>query len=81
MVSAIVVHVAGPLTADGVQRCLRCDEVLSDYRNAMIPEDDPHPVGWRIGAHVEVTSGWPVHYAITMAAPTCRGRDPVRGRA
>ena len=31
-----MIHVAGPLF-DGVQRCTRCEAILTDYRGAMVP--------------------------------------------
>jgi len=52
-----VVHVAGPMAADGLQLCARCGCVLTDYRGSMVPsEDATKPLrGWRPGAHVEVS--------------------------
>lgn len=49
-----IVHVAGPLVR-GVQHCSRCDTVLSDYRNAMWPDDQPPPQGWEPGVFVAVS--------------------------
>ena len=48
-----MIHQAGPLER-GVQRCLRCGELISDYRDTMVPEGDPPPRGWAIGAFVQV---------------------------
>lgn len=51
-----MIHKAGPLI-DGVQRCTRCDAILTDYRGAQVPDEDadkplmgssltqPHPGG------------------------------------
>lgn len=64
------IHEAGPLV-NLVQRCTRCGDVLSDYRNTMYPEGDPPPSGWAVGAHIEVDRGWPVQWWTTDDAPTC----------
>jgi hypothetical protein len=64
------IHVAGPLV-NWVQRCARCGEVLSDYRNAMIPEGDPLPVGWAVGAHIEMEGINPIRLCVTDDTPTC----------
>lgn len=65
------IHVAGPLVAL-MQRCVRCGEVLNDYRGAMVPADDPRPLGgWQPGAHVEVFRGFPSYWTVTTDAPTC----------
>jgi hypothetical protein len=50
-----VLHVAGKMVEGGVQKCSRCDEVLSDYRNTMAPEGTPAPTGFRPGLLVVVT--------------------------
>jgi hypothetical protein len=42
-------HVVGPLLPHGVQECGRCGEVLTDYRNAMVPEGSPPLQGIAVG--------------------------------
>jgi hypothetical protein len=64
------IHVAGPMI-EFVQRCARCGEVLSDYRNAMYPEGDPPPRGWAAGAHIEIERGFPTFSTVVDDAPTC----------
>lgn len=34
-------HLVSNLSLDGVQPCLRCGEVLTDYRNTMVPVETP----------------------------------------
>ena len=65
------IHVAGLLVAM-MQRCIRCGEVLSDYRNSMIPKGDPVPVGWTPGVAVEIVRGFPMQYLrVEGETPTC----------
>ena len=71
---AVVIHVAGPMV-EWVQRCARCGEVISDYRHSMIPEGDPAPRGWTVGAHVEVDGIQPRLWWLTTDAPTCVDRS------
>lgn len=52
------VHEAGPLVK-WVQRCTRCGYVISDYRNAAWPVDQPPPSGFKTGTFVEVDN--PLH--------------------
>lgn len=47
------VHLADELV-DLVQRCSRCGEVLTDYRNAMVEEGSGPLRGWNEGARVAV---------------------------
>lgn len=72
-----VVHVAGPY-ADLVQHCVRCGEVLTDYRNAYYPAGEPPPRGWAEGEELVVDarpgmvrsaprSGWTGPVAICSA--------------
>lgn len=46
-------HLAGPLVG-GVQVCLRCAGVLTDYRNSMVPDGSGPLLGWEDGAWIEV---------------------------
>lgn len=71
----VEIHVAGPMR-EWLQICARCGEILSDYRNAMIPAGDPLPRGWAVGAHVEITRGVPTQFAVTTAIPTCEEIAP-----
>jgi hypothetical protein len=56
----IRVHIAGPMI-EGVQECVRCGAILTDYRNAFTPAGGPAVGGWAVGAHIEVGP----HYAAT----------------
>lgn len=54
-------HIAGPLI-DHVQRCLRCDEILADYREtglADVPRNSPlkSEMGWECGKTVYELEG------------------------
>lgn len=66
-----MIHVVDIFDLEGVQRCRRCGEILTDYRNAMVPEGSPPLSGWEIGAHVEVITGNPRYSGITDDAPDC----------
>lgn len=68
------IHEAGPLEANGIQLCRRCQRILSDYRGAMVPVGDPPLVGWAVGAHVEVDGDNPRSSWLTEEAPTCELR-------
>lgn len=48
--SVSVEHLAGPMTRYGVQRCRRCETVLLDYSNSMVPEGTPPMGGFAEGA-------------------------------
>lgn len=49
----LTAHKAGPLT-DGVQKCVLCGRVMTDYRGAMT--DSPRPLrGWAEGAWVAMS--------------------------
>lgn len=45
------VHVAGVLR-DEVQRCIRCGQILSDYRGAMVPRGSRPLSGFAVGAPI-----------------------------
>jgi len=66
-----MIHEAGALMTDGVQRCTRCDHILNDYRNTMVPEGTPPMRGWAVGAFVEVLEGNPTYSGVTDQAPNC----------
>ena len=68
------IHEAGPLAANGLQLCRRCQRILTDYRRAMIPIGSPSLVGWAIGAHVWVDGENPRAAWVTEEAPTCELR-------
>jgi hypothetical protein len=74
----MMVHVAGPLQADGLQLCRRCGFVLTDYRGAMVPEGQPPLGGWADGAHVKVLDGWPRYSGVTDDEVTCGERSQAR---
>ena len=65
------IHIAGPMI-DFVQRCSRCGEILTDYRDSAVPEGDPPPRGWMVDARIEVERyHGMVAFSITDARPTC----------
>jgi hypothetical protein len=66
-----MIHVAGPMTHEGLQRCTRCGEILTDYRHAMIPDGDPPLVGWAEDACIEVLTGNPRFSGVTTDPPDC----------
>lgn len=66
-----MIHRAGELDATGVQLCTRCGEVLTDYRNAWVPEGSPPLFGWTVGAAVEVIAGNPRYSGTTDQPPDC----------
>lgn len=69
-----MVHLAGPYDPESaVQRCQRCGVLLTDHRGAMVPADDPRPLGgWAEGAFVEVITGNPKYSGVTSDAPDCQ---------
>lgn len=66
-----LIHKAGPLI-EGVQRCSRCGVVLTDYRNAMVPDGSPPLRGFPVDASVEVFDGGPRGMGVTVVKPNCR---------
>jgi hypothetical protein len=67
-----MIHVAGEMTSEGVQRCERCGAILTDYRGAMVPDGQgPLGGGWAVGAHVEVLTGNPKYSGLTDDAADC----------
>jgi hypothetical protein len=72
-VEALVIHEAGELTRDGVQRCVRCGYVLTDYRHTLVVAGSPALGGWEVGAFVEVVKGAgnPRYSGITEVPPDC----------
>jgi hypothetical protein len=67
-----MIHLAGPMSKEGVQLCIRCDAVLTDYRNAVVPEGTPPLQGWKEGAHIEVIEGHPRAFFTVDDEPNCR---------
>ena len=49
-----MIHEAGELTHEGLQRCTRCGIILTDYRNTVVPEGTPPLRGWAEGAFINV---------------------------
>lgn len=49
MKTEVTKHVVGELIG-GIQRCLICGYIISDYRNAIYPEGTPKPTGFPSGA-------------------------------
>jgi hypothetical protein len=54
-----------------IQLCTRCGYVLTDYRNAMIPEGDPPLKGWEEGDNIEVVGINPKGLWPTVQPPDC----------
>mgnify|MGYP001617314729 FL=1 len=67
-----MIHHAGTMTHEGVQRCVRCGEILTDYRNSQVLDGTPPMRGWASGASVEVQRGNPSFSSVVTAAPDCR---------
>lgn len=65
-----MIHVAGPMI-DQMQRCTRCDAVLTDYRFAMVPADSGPLFGWEEGSSVEITEGNPRMSMVVDDPPDC----------
>lgn len=67
----VKVHEAGPYL-EGLQRCAKCGAVLTDHRNAMVPEGTPPLRGWSLGAHVEIDDGGGMRsYMLTTEPVDC----------
>ena len=66
-----MIHIAGSINNEGIQRCERCGFILTDYRNAMISEGDPPLVGWVVGSFIEVIMGNPTYFSLTINSPNC----------
>jgi hypothetical protein len=65
-------HIAGPMSKYGVQRCLRCGEVLTDYRNALVVEGTLPLSGWPRGP-VFVTGNATTLVPVGDDAVPCQG--------
>lgn len=53
-----VEHVVGPLLDSGVQECSRCGEIVTDYRNTMVPAGTPPLTGLSVGSkYVKIENG------------------------
>lgn len=71
-----MIHRAGPLSAEGVQLCVRCGYVLNDYRHTMVPEGTPPMRGWAEGANIEVNDyGYMRGSSVTQHVPDCDSAD------
>lgn len=66
-----MIHHAGRIIG-GVQLCVRCGALLSDYRNAQVPTGTPPLSGFATGAFVEVIGANPRTLFTTDDKPTCR---------
>lgn len=66
--AAGMIHIAGVLDDQGVQRCVRCGVVLINYNGAMVPVGSRPLGGWRQGAAVEVMGGFS---GVTEQSPNC----------
>ena len=67
-----MIHLAGALGPDLVQRCIICGYVLSDYRGAMMLDTEKPLTGFPEGAHVSVTVGMPTVFMVTADRWNCR---------
>lgn len=47
--SKYIKHTVGEMDEDMVQRCVICGEIISDYRNAMVPAGQKLPKGFEPG--------------------------------
>lgn len=65
-----MIHIAGEFKND-IQHCLRCNYILTDYRNSMVPEGTPPMKGWAPGASIEVISGFPIQFIVVDEEPNC----------
>lgn len=70
-----MIHEAGRMTVDGVQRCVRCSEILTDYRGSMVPAGTPPLGGFADGAYVEVSGRNPRFSDVVDAIPDCETRQ------
>jgi hypothetical protein len=61
-------HIVGQLD-EGVQRCVICGEIISDYRNTMMPAGTPPPKGFGAG-EVFVKGGNPIETTIAIRPGT-----------
>jgi hypothetical protein len=66
-----MIHLAGELSDEGVQRCARCGVILTDYRNSMVPAGTSLLSGWPFGARVEVFTGNPKYSGLTQHQADC----------
>ena len=60
---------------DWVQQCTRCLKILTDYRDAQMPEGSPTPRGWSEGIVIEEGNYWST--ADTPRAVDCEPMDIV----
>jgi hypothetical protein len=42
-------HIVGEMTEEGIQGCVICGEIITDYRGAMVPEGTPPLRGFDAG--------------------------------
>lgn len=65
-----MIHQAGALTDEGVQRCTRCGTILVDYRGSMVEDGSPPLSGFEEGASIEVLYAG-VYSGVTDKKPDC----------
>lgn len=51
-VTTFLIHIAGPMSEEGVQYCSRCGEMLVDYRGAMVMNGSSPLTGYREGVYI-----------------------------
>lgn len=66
-------HVAGPMEG-GVQRCTRCGEILTDFRNTMTEINQPAPTGWGEGSVIEAHGSYSslIQDLMDITLPSCQ---------
>lgn len=74
VVTPSVLHVAGPLEADNIQRCATCRRVLKDCRPDITEAERRHLVGgddYPVGANVLTGPGFQTMWLGTSGIPRC----------
>lgn len=75
MTSSVTVHVAD-VASDGVQKCMRCGEILVDNRGVQQLRGSPGPKFFVCGTSVELYIASRMRgVSITTSAPTCELKE------
>ena len=67
-------HIAGPMLEDGTQPCIRCGELLSDYRRTMVRDGTQPLRGWAPGVAIYRYGNGTSIVAFTHVIRSCRSR-------